>query len=461
MKKLSAILLGGMMLFGACGCEKIFNFNGSSDSSSQEQSTPGDVVETVKQRILLKNKQHLLFLEDTDAAAQKIEANVYDDGVAVVNPELTYQVSNPAVAEIAADGTISAKGVGLTDVTVCYGKASATVEVRVVGKTTAENVNRFDEAYVNLYGRTYQQDGKLCLDHVASGLELAIDGESLTANITSTANLYLCVYVDGDETPQRILVSPSKKTYTLASGLDSGYHVVRIVKSSEIYDGQIYIESVESEGFYTAPEKSNFKIEFIGDSITAGYGALGGPGDGRTVENSDGCSSYAYYTAQNLGVDYSVVAIQGICVKANMWTQVCMTDVYKQLSPLRAESYAFTDDTDVVVLNLGTNDAAYIGSKDFNYSEQFPADYLNLLTYIREKNPNAYIVCLYGFMGKQSSVDRGITQAVADFNDAKTVYLNGMFIQNGMGANGHPSQDAQLGWAETLADYIQMNLMKR
>lgn len=459
-KKIGALLLGGMMLFGVCGCEQLLNFAGGGDSSAQEQSSPGDKVEVVKERIFLQSKQHLLFLDDADAAAQKIAATVYDDGT-VENPALTYEVSNPSVAEIAADGTIIAKGVGLTEVTVGYKKAKATAEVRVVGKTTAANVNTYAEAYVNTYGRTYVKDGKLCLDHVASGLEIAIDGESLTAEIESTANLYLCVYVDGNEEPQRILVTPSKKSYTLASGLTKGFHTVRVAKSSEIYDGQIRIVSVASEGFYTAPEKSNFKIEFIGDSITAGYGALGGIGDARTVENSDACSSYAYYTAQKLGVDYSLVAIQGICVKANMWTSVCMADVYKQLSPLNAEAYQFTSDTDVVVLNLGTNDATYITSKDFDYSEQFPNDYANLLKYIRLKNPNAYIICLYGFMGKQSSVDRGIAQAVADFNDSKTVYLNSSFIQNGLGANGHPTQEAQSGWAEILADYIQTNIMKR
>ncbi len=456
MKKLLSILFCAVMTLCACSC----NLIPTSENSSSSQSNSTLEQEQITERVMLKVKKYMMFLQDVDAT-QKIVATVYDDGKLVENAEVTYEVDNADVAEVQADGTIVAKSAGLAEVKVIYGKASATAEVRVVDKTTQIEVNTFDEQYVNLYGRTYQKDGMLCLDHVASGIEVAIDGTALTAEIEASANVYLCVYVDDAEEYQRIALTSGKKTYTLASELEQGFHTVRLVKSSEIYDGQIRIVSLSSEGFYTAPEKSNFRIEFVGDSITAGYGALGATGASRTVENSDACSSYAYYTAQKLGVDYSTVAIQGICVKANMWIEDCMSDVYQIVSPLNSIPYDFTDKADVVVLNLGTNDAGYITSKDFNYSEQFPQDYLLLLRFIREKNPDAYIICLYGFMGKQGSVDNGIKQAVEDFGDEKTVYLTSGFIQNSLGANGHPSQEAQKEWGDNLAEYIETNIMKK
>lgn len=459
MKKLLSAVLCAATLMCACSCDKIFNLNGLSGDSEQTQSSSEQTETVITEKVLLKKKQYTLFLQDSKSE-QKISASVYDGGKLVENAEITYEVANSAVAEVAEDGRIIPKGVGITEIKVIYKKASATAEVRIMDQTTAENVNTFHETYVNTYGRTYIKDGKLCLDHVATGVEVAIDGTALTAEIEASANVYLCVYVDGAEEYERIQVSSGKKTYTLASGLEKGFHTVRVVKSSEVYDGQIRVVSLSSEGFYTAPEKSSFRVEFIGDSITAGYGALGATGAQRTVENSDACSSYAYYTAQKLGVDYSTVAIQGICVKANMWIEDCMSDVYKIVSPLNPTPYDFSDKADVVVVNLGTNDAGYITSKDFDYSEQFPQDYLALLQYIREKNPDAYIICLYGFMGKQGSVDKGIKQAVEEFNDEKAVYLSSGFIQNGLGANGHPSQDAQKTWGETLAEYIELNIMK-
>ena len=448
MKKLLSILVCIVMLLFASSCNQGLN---SGNHSNQETQ--------ITESVVLNTNKYTMFLQDTDAT-HKISATVYEGEKRIENAGVTYEIDNPDVAEVQADGTIIAKDVGLAEVKVKYKRASAMAEVRVIDKAKATEVNTFDERYVNRYGRTYAEDRKLCLDHVASGIEVAIDGTTLTAKIEASANVYLCVYVDGEEKYERISLTSGTKTYTLVDGLEQGFHTVRVVKSSEIYDGQIRIGSLLSEGFYTAPEKSNFRIEFIGDSITAGYGALGGTGAPRTVENSDACSSYAYYTAQKLGVDYSMVAIQGICVKANMWLQDCMSNVYKLLSPLNPAPYDFANKADVVVVNLGTNDAGYITSKDFGYSEQFPQDYLTFLQYIRGKNPDAYIICLYGFMGIQSSVDDGIKKAVEEFKDEKTVYLTSGFFQNGLGANGHPSRYAQQEWGKILAEYIETNIMK-
>ena len=117
-----------------------------------------------------------------------------------------------------------------------------------------------------------------------------------------------------------------------------------------------------SEKFYCAPAKSDLKIEFVGDSITAGYGVLGNKGDAWSVTNSDCTGSYAYLTAQKLDADYSVVAWSGICTKAYMWANINMDNLYKRVSNSNTAQYAFDFSPDVVVLNLGTNEATYLGS---------------------------------------------------------------------------------------------------
>lgn len=453
MKRLISIFACIIMACCVCSCQGAGGANTGTNSSNS-----GASQEKIPEKVVLETKQYTMFLEDTETE-RKISATVYDGEELVENAEVVYEVGNPDVAEVQEDGKIIAKSIGFTEVKVKYGKASATAELRVIGEVETEQVNTFDEKYVNLYGRTYQKGDALHLDYAASGVEVAINGSTLRAVIEASANVYLCVYVDGAETRERIALTSGQNTYTLVSGLEKGFHTIRVVKSSEIYDGQVNIISLRSEGFYSAPEKSSLRIEFVGDSITAGYGALGAKGAARTVENSDACSSYAYYTAQKLGADYSVVAIQGICVKANMWLQECMSDVYKVVSPLNPSAYDFTDKADVVVVNLGTNDAEYILSKDASYSAQFSQDYLALLQYIRAKNPDAYIVCLYGFMGKQSAIDDGIKQAIKACNDKKMVYLEDGFTPDNMGANSHPSKYAQKEWAYTLAEYIQTKII--
>ena len=459
-EKFLAALLGCSMLFGLGACNGVEDGAGNSNTDSQYSQSSGD-EEKVTEKILLNKKSFTLFLKEETEQTARLEPRVYDGGVEIEGTQVSYIVEDPEVATVNADGEITPKGAGRTKVTAIYKNAKTIADVIVIDEAAEAQVNTFDEKYVNTYGRTYFKGDKLCLDYVGAGVGVAVNGTSLTANIEVDTILYLCVYVDGAEEYTRIQLTPKQKEYTLVSNMEEGFHTVRIVKSSEVYDGQIHLVAFSSEGFYTAPEKSNFRIEFVGDSITAGYGALGSPGDARTVENSDACSSYAYYAAQKLNVDYSMVAIQGICVKQNMWLTESMDDVYKLLSPLNRVEYDFADEADIVVLNLGTNDSSYITSKDFNYGERFPEDYLAFLRYIREKNPDAHVLCLYGFMGKQSSVDKGIDQAIAAMNDEKVVRVKDGFIANTFGANGHPSQEAQKEWGQTLADYIEVNIMNK
>lgn len=208
-----------------------------------------------------------------------------------------------------------------------------------------------------------------------------------------------------------------------------------------------------SEKFYCAPAKSDLKIEFVGDSITAGYGVLGNKGDAWSVTNSDCTGSYAYLTAQKLDADYSVVAWSGICTKAYIWANINMDNLYKRVSNSNTAQYAFDFSPDVVVLNLGTNEATYLGSH-YDYGAQFPVDYKEFLTYLREKNPDAYIICLYGMMGKNSTIDNGIKTALNEMNDPKIVYNPFAFEADQNAANGHPCLLAQSVWAELLSNYI-------
>ncbi len=253
---------------------------------------------------ILVEKKNYSFILNGNEQPEQILASVLENGEKVENPEITYEVKNPEVCEV-NEGLITPISAGKSEVVLSYGNATALIYVSVSGVTTEENVNTFDEKYVNRYGRTYIKDGKLCLDHVSTGVEVAIEGTRLTAQIETTADLYLCIFVDGeDEYSSRIKVERSTTNYFIVKDLEEGFHTIRIVKSNEIGDGQIKIVSFRAKKFYTAPEKSSLRIEFIGDSLTAGYGALGKTGTARTVENSDGCSSFAYRTAKILNAEY-------------------------------------------------------------------------------------------------------------------------------------------------------------
>ncbi|MBQ8881993.1 MAG: Ig-like domain-containing protein [Clostridia bacterium] len=377
-------------------------------------------------------------------------------------PEITWHIADTSVATV-NDGVIVGLKDGTTTLTANYHGATDTATIKVVKTVSATEINAFNEDYINIYGRTYLTDNKLTLEHVSNGVEVAILGNQLSLNATVTASLYVRIYIDGVE-QDRINFTPSVSNYLVATNITNDYHTIRIVKTSENFVGKIYIESFVAPAFAIAKQPAGPRIEFIGDSITAGYGALQS-GSSWSDVGSDGTQSYSYQTAKRLNATYSIIARQGICVKKLMWTNYNMYDnFYPYVSKDNQTAYSFNFNPDVVVLALGTNDASYMSRGGSSYETgaysqaQFATDYKNMLTLIRQKNPNAYIVCIYGMMGKLAGIDGGISDAVSAFGDSKVSYIND-WVADANGQNGHPHKNAHAGYADKLAAYIS-NLLK-
>ena len=79
---------------------------------------------------------------------------------------------------------------------------------------------------------------------------------------------------------------------------------------------------------------------------------------------------------------------------------------------------------------------------------------MQFLTFIRAKNPNTHIICLYGMMGANPAISAGIYDAIESMNDANIVYNPFTFEANTSGGASHPSLGAQQTWGNDLANYI-------
>lgn len=381
-----------------------------------------------------------------------VTASAFYNGEGVELPALIWTSSDQSIATV-DNGHINAIGLGCAKITVKYENTQKEIIVNCVGEITVENVNSFDEKYINIFGRHYSVDDGLKLDQTANAVEIGIIGKSFFVELTSNNLSYMQVFVDG-ENVGRIEVSYGKNTYKVADGLEEGYHIIRLVKDTEMQYGEWTVHSFDADRFASVPEKSELKIEFIGDSLTAGYGSIGKMGEAWSVKNSSAIEAYGYKTASLLGADFSIVAWSGICTKAYMWTDINMATLYSYNSFANRGAYSFDDEPDVVVINLGTNDASYIMDGHKDYEERFLDDYLEFLNFVRKKNPNAYIICLYGLAGEHPGVAEGIKVAVALMDD-KVIYNPFEFIPNASGVNGHPTKEAYDEWAKALAKYIE------
>ena len=203
---------------------------------------------------------------------------------------------------------------------------------------------------------------------------------------------------------------------TLATALPEGRHTVRLMYAIEGYE--FYPEFwgfVLDKGrqLVDAPALPSRKIEFIGNSITCGYGNEGTKKEeGFQYETENHYYSYASITARALEAQHWVVARSGIGAYRNYGEaktgnpRSCMPVQYEYTGyawdlKLREEPSFLREkwdfsryQPDVVCINLGTNDLS-TNNYDTSLLKQ---GYQKLYKLVRQHNPKAKIVFLTGSM---------------------------------------------------------------
>ncbi|MBR1984080.1 MAG: Ig-like domain-containing protein [Clostridia bacterium] len=369
-----------------------------------------------------------------------------------------YTVTDTSVVEI-NDGKIIAKAVGQTQITI---KPSwKGIESDDFNKTVTVTVKQFDKEniltytdteYFNQYGRTYTSNEGLFLDMSGTAIEFDFYGTELKidAVITKGEAVAVRVFIDNDDKGNFIkLTNSSNSDVVLAENLSNTAHTARIVKASPQDIGVIAIKNVKASSFAKATAKSDLLIEFIGDSITVGYSILDGGHGSQTVNNTDASKTYAYSIAKNLNADFSFVATQGIAVNSTPYLSTTMVNLYRWYSANKKVNYIYEKSPDVVVINLGTNDAAYLAQ---NPSHNLANDYFTLLNLIRGYHTDAYIVLTYGMMSIDEDVKIAINSAIDDFGDEKISFVT---PAEPSGEGGHPNQAVNDKTAEILTEYIK------
>jgi lysophospholipase L1-like esterase len=223
---------------------------------------------------------------------------------------------------------------------------------------------------------------------------------------TAQSTNYYDVSIDG-AAPTRLEMTAGDQVYELARDLSPGEHSAEIVKRVESNGnsgkGQVLGFRV-SEGATLLPVASKpLRVEFIGDSITCGYGnelSTTMPDMFHyTTLNSNANAAYGALVARELDAEYVAVAISGRGVYRNY------ADGAGELAP------AFYSDTlpddgaappwdftryvpDVVVVNLGTNDFSPPGPDHDAYTTA----YSSFLKQIRANYPDALLLAVVGTM---------------------------------------------------------------
>lgn len=254
-----------------------------------------------------------------------------------------------------------------------------------------------------LDGRMEATADYITCDWSASGIEftatlkgdVVFEVDAKTKVGASKEGCYFRAYVDGaaylnGESPY---YEAKGQSWITLKNIPEGTHTIKLVKATGYTLANVDLKNVTLDGTVaeTAPADKDLFIEFVGDSISCGWGVVGGYDGAYTAQ--DATLAYPYLIANTLNADYSVVAVsgQGI-IKGNPG----IAGGYKYASPYRSTTteYGFARKANVVVINADTNDS---------YDNYPVENYINALKsfveYVRAKNGNdAHIILVCNMM---------------------------------------------------------------
>ena len=299
----------------------------------------------------------------------------------------------------------------------------------------------------------------------------------------------IAVFLDDAEEPDRIFtVDAPEKEELILSADDTETHRIRIVKLTEAMKSGASLCGFRGDGAIEAAEYPKRPvIEFIGDSITCGYGNAAPAATGYFIaEQQDPMRTYAYLTARALGREPAVIGFSGICAGMYYLKPLSMLDLYpytdliRELSDessldalygegacdksrIRPRPWAFSEHpVEAVVINLGANDTAYIfASEDRAEKEaEFDRTYYALLSMIREHRGNdVSIICALGDMNHYlyENICRIVHKFRAD-TGADNIYLCklcGHVRDDLRGAADHPGLLSHESMAADLTAFLK------
>lgn len=246
---------------------------------------------------------------------------------------------------------------------------------------------------VRLLGRVNPETKELSWP--GTGVSFVFSGSSANIEVASVwgANS-VELTVDGVAT---VISNVSGASISTAPELANGTHNVVLRKRSEAMFGSIYLGNITTDGKFEQDAPVDRRIEFIGDSITVGYGLDGvNPcTNDASVENNP--KTYGALAADALDADYSMIAWSGIGLTRNYpsnppdpsptmpvrWTRYNPNDA-NNTYPFPAAAIP-----DAVVINLGTNDFTYLGQRDPLNIDTYISTYVKFIRDIKGKYPAA------------------------------------------------------------------------
>lgn len=377
-------------------------------------------------------------------------------------------------------GTIGSSD-GPTTIFVANGSQGSTEQT---DNTLSVKTYMPDEEYVKVLGRADFTENTLWMVHSGSGAEFTFTGTEATVTMQCDSTIMgsrdnqarIAIFVN-DECVVDEMIDKMDETFTVFESETPQECTIRIVKLSEAAMSTVGIKTLEVEcmgDIQPTPGKEHL-IEFIGDSITCGYGVEDEDKNHHfSTKTENVMKTYAYKTAEALDADYSMVSFSGYGIVSGSsgdgqkHPEQVLSLYYEKLGfSYGAYVGKYAADVawdfnkrqpDLIVINLGTNDETYTKT-DAAKRDEYVAGYVEFLKMVRKNNPDATILCTLGIMGDglYPSLEKAVEQYSTESGDTNvhTMKFDVQSPAEGLAADWHPTEATHTKAADKLAAEIK------
>lgn len=337
--------------------------------------------------------------------------------------------------------------------------------------------------FVRPIGRTLIANDSLWLVNSGTGCEFSLTGTSVTVKLKPDSSFMnrnnqarVAIYVNGERVVDD-MVDKMEKVYTVFESEEPKECTVRVVKLTEAPYSTFGISAITATCFgnILPTKESDRLIEFVGDSITCGYGVDDLDASHHfSTTTEDATKTYAYKTAEKLSADYSLVSFSGYGIisgysgDGKKQAEQLVPDFYDKMGNSfgtylgdfipQETLWDFNRQPDAVVINLGTNDNSYVKGNSAK-KEEFTVAYVSFLKQIREKNPDATLFATLGIMGADlyACVEDAVERYMNETGDTKVYAMkfDNQSAADGIAADWHPSEKTHEKAAEKLSQKIK------
>jgi hypothetical protein len=323
----------------------------------------------------------------------------------------------------------------------------------------------------------------VALDWTGSGLECAFHGTDLWAELEAPAFspvMWMIVLADGAPVT-RFPVEPGIRFYPLILGMEpQNTRTITLMKETQCMpdnpEATVLLHSLRMNGTLEELPVRDLRIEFVGDSLTSGEGALAPRGNDEWITPwFSARGNYSWVACNELNAERRILSQSGwgVCWDWEHNPEHTLTAHYEEIAGVlrgpAAEKRGCTKPydfsawrPDVVCIRLGTNDNNGMNVRNSLEEDRnrFVQGALGLLRRVRKNNPGAAVVWILPAsdcrpelpaeavrLAREEGMDRLYTFALPDYHEEDT------------GARFHPNAEWNRKAGLLLAAFLREQVL--